>query len=79
MAPPSNFQVALKAESKRVVRCFQRYGSETRADRAASHRLGHRQRTAAGEHFYVHPDLPNLAFPSRGAAAQAALAKAEVL
>lgn len=69
----NNYEAALKAESRRVVRNLQRYASEQRADLAASHRLGHRQRQAIGEFFYTHPDVPGLAFPTRSAAARAAL------
>lgn len=69
----TNYETALKAETKRVVRNFQGYDSETRAMHAASHRLGHRQREAVGEFFYTHPDVPGCAFPTRKAAAQAGL------
>lgn len=69
----SNFEIALKAEAKRVVRNWQPYSSDQRANHGASHRLGHRQRTADGHHFYTHPDVPNRAFDTRGAAARAAL------
>ena len=48
--------------------------AEQRANHAASHRLGHRQREAVGEAFYTHPDIPNRAFPSRRAAAEAGVA-----
>jgi hypothetical protein len=58
---------------RRVERRFQRYTSQQRADRAASHRLGHRQRQAVGEWFYTHPDVPDLAFDNRWAAAREAL------
>ena len=68
-APASNYDTALKAEAKKVVRCFQPYSSETRANHAASFRLGHRQREAIGEYFYVHPAMPNTAFPTRKMAA----------
>jgi hypothetical protein len=71
----SNYEIALKAETKRVVRCFHLYSSEVRANHAASHRLGFRQRRREGEFFYMHPDLPNKAFPTRGAAANAALSQ----
>lgn len=64
---------AVAIERRRVVRHFQRYTSEHRADRAASHRLGHRQRQAIGEAFYSHPDLPGVCFPTRIAAARAAV------
>jgi hypothetical protein len=70
---PTNYETALKAERKRVTRCFHAYSSECRANHAASFRLGYQQRRAMGEFFYVHPDLPNKAFPTRGAAARAAM------
>lgn len=73
MSGGSNFDAALAAERKRVVRCFNRYSSEQRANHAASFRLGHRQREAVGEFFYTHPDVPGRAFPTRKAAAMAAL------
>jgi hypothetical protein len=69
----SNYETALKAEMKRVVRCFHKYDSQTRADRAASFRLTQNQRVSMGEFFYVHPAFPNTAFPTRSAAAKAAL------
>lgn len=68
-----NWEIALKAERARVVRCFHAYSSETRANHAASFRLGHRQREAVGEFFYTHPDVPNRAFPTRTGAAKAGL------
>ena len=68
-----NYGIALKAETRKVVRCFHHYDSETRANHAASFRLGHDQRIATGEYFYVHPACPGIAFPTRGAAAKAAL------
>lgn len=69
----TNFAVALKAEAKKVIRNFHPYSSETRANHAASHRLGHRQRQSLGEYFYTHPSVPGIAFQTRGAAARAAL------
>lgn len=72
----SNFEAALKAEAKRVVRCFQHFTSEQRANHAASHRLGFRQRESVGRFFYTHPDVPGLAFDRRGDAARAALRRA---
>jgi hypothetical protein len=65
--------VALKAEAKKVVRCFQPYSSDQRANHAASHRLGHRRRQAVGEFFYAHPAIPDRAYPTRGAAAAVGL------
>jgi hypothetical protein len=64
----------MAAEWRRVVRVFQRYTSEERMNRAASHRLGHRQREAVGEFYYTHPAVPGLAFETRGRAARAGLA-----
>ena len=69
----TNYEAALKAEMKRVTRFLQRYTSDDRAMHAASHRLGYRQRTAIGEYFYCHPEIPNLSFPTRKRAAEAAL------
>ena len=69
----SNFETAIKAERKKVFRCFQPYSSETRANHASSHRLGHRQRESVGEFFYTHPAIPNRAFLTRKAAAIAAV------
>ena len=71
----TNYEIALKAEAKRVTRCFNAYSSEARANHAASHRLGHRQRVSTGDYFYVHPAFPATAFNTRGAAARAALAE----
>lgn len=68
----SNYEVALKAEMKRVVRCFQRYTHEQRANHDTLH-VGVRQRKAVGEFFYIHPEVPGKAFPKRGLAAAAAL------
>lgn len=55
-----------------VTRCFQRYTSEQRADMASSHRLGHRQREAVGEFFYINSMFPGRAFSTRKAALEAA-------
>lgn len=73
MPNEANYEVALKAEMKRVVRCFQPYSHDERADLMASNRVGHRQRHATGEAFFVHPDIPGVAFPRRKAAAEHAL------
>lgn len=70
----SNYEEALKAERKKVVRCFHKHSSETRANLAASFRLGYQQRAEIGQFFYVHPAIPNRAFGTRGAAAAAGLA-----
>lgn len=67
---------AIEAEGRKVVRGFQRYDSAARAECAASFRLGHRQRQSTGEFFYTHPAVPGVCFPTRAAAARAALAKA---
>jgi hypothetical protein len=56
-----------------VVRHYQRYTSEERAMRAASHRLGPRQRLAVGEYVYTHPYVPGRAFSTRAQAARAGL------
>ena len=63
---------SIDVEARRVVRHFQRFTAEQRTDRAASHRLGHRQRQAVGDQFFTHPDLPGRSFNTRRAAARAA-------
>jgi hypothetical protein len=68
-----NYETALKAEYKRVVRCFNAYSSEMRAMHASSYRLGPQQRASLGDFYYVHPDIPNVAFSTRSRAAKAAL------
>lgn len=55
-----------------ATRCFQRYDSETRANHAASHRVGRLKRASFGEHFYTHPMTGNIAFPTAKAATQRA-------
>jgi hypothetical protein len=63
----------LVAERRLVVRHFQRYSSEERAARAASHRLTEGQRRSVGGYFYTHPAVPNVAFSTRAQAAWAGL------
>lgn len=55
-----------------ATRNLQRYTSGERADRAASHLLGHRQRESVGEYFYTHPLRPGVALPSAGLATEQA-------
>lgn len=55
------------------VRHLQRYTSDQRAGMAASHRLGHRQRSSMGEFFWTHEFVPGVAFTTRKQALQAAL------
>lgn len=73
----TNYEVALKAEMKKVVRMYQPYTSEQRANHAASHRLGHKQRKADGHFFYMHPAIKNRAFDTRTQAAKAGLEASE--
>lgn len=40
----------------------------------ASHRTGFRQRERLGEFYWIHPLVPDIAFPTRVAALRAALA-----
>lgn len=71
-----NYETALKAEMKKVVRCFHAYSSECRASHAASFRLGYQQRRRTGEFYYVHPDVPGIAFSTRTRAAEHVLTRA---
>ena len=56
-------------------RCFHRYDGQARADLAASHRSGHRQRVSAGEFYYVHPLFRDRAYPTAKRAREAAWAR----
>lgn len=56
-----------------AVRCFQKYTHEERANHAASHRLGYRQRGSTGQFYWTHNLVPGIAFPTRKAARLAAL------
>lgn len=47
-----------------ATRCFHRYDSETRANHAASSRVGHVKRQSSGEFFYTHPMTGDIAFPT---------------
>jgi hypothetical protein len=69
----SNYEIALKAEMRRVIRCFQGYDHEQRANMSAFLTLGYKKRHSVGEFYYVHPDLPGSAFPRRKMAAEAAM------
>lgn len=66
----SNFEVAVKAEAKKVIRCWQKYTSEQRSDLAAA---SLKYKAAWGEFYYVHPAVPGKAFPRRKDAARAAV------
>ena len=72
----TNYETALKAEQARCVRGWQPYTSEQRTNHAASFRLGRFHRTAVGEPFWTHPDIAGVCFPTRIAAARAALTDA---
>lgn len=76
VTPAGNHDTMLKAEMKRVIRCFQGYTPEQRSNMRAFLTLGYKKRHSVGEFYYVHPALPNRAFPRRKAAAKAALAVA---
>ena len=56
-----------------AVRCFEQYTSEQRANHAASFRLGHQQRQAVGEFFWVHEYCRGVCYPTRKDALRAAL------
>ena len=52
------------ATKPKATRLMERYSSEQRAERAASQRMGHRQRQAVGEFFYMNHLEPNSAYPT---------------
>jgi hypothetical protein len=66
----SNYEAALKAEAKLVVRCWQRHTWEQWAVQASA---SLKYRAPEGCFYYVHPALPNKAFPKRKLAAEAAV------
>jgi hypothetical protein len=68
---PWQMTLAEFGKAYKPIRCFQRYTSEQRADRAASFRLGPVQRDQVGEYCYVHPLLPDRAYPSPSRARRA--------
>lgn len=55
-----------------IVRHFQRYPAEARADLAASHRLHHRQKQRVGEFFWTASNVPGVAFDTKRQAVVAA-------
>lgn len=55
-----------------ATRCWQKFDHEQRANHASSHRLTQQQRSAFGEYYYLHPMVPNNAFPTAKAATTAA-------
>ena len=71
-------QKKLKAEGvgeePQITKHFQRYTSEQRASRAASHRLGHRAKEAVGEYFYTN-QRDNIAYKTAKEAREAFHAK----
>jgi hypothetical protein len=69
-----NFDEAVKAEAKRVVRIFHAYSSDQRATLASHHRTSRsRKAIDGGEFFYTHPSVPGIAFRTRFAAAEYAV------
>lgn len=71
----SNFDVALKAEMKKVVRHFQHFSTDQISLLYSLSGNPCRKALNRGEFFYSHPAIPNIAFPTRSAAARRALAQ----
>ena len=69
----TNLEVALKAEMKRVTRCFQPLSSDHVS--LLNSKVGRPCRKARdrGEFFYTHPQVPGIAFRRRSDAARYAL------
>jgi hypothetical protein len=70
----SNYETALKAERRKVVRCFNHYTTDQMANLAWNSR-GRLRRHATGEFYYTHPDVPGIIFRTRGQAAEYALSR----
>jgi hypothetical protein len=75
----SNYDVALKAEAKKVTRCFHHYDTDQIA--LLYSRQGNPSRDALnrGVFFYIHPEIPNVAFSKRFDAAREALRRQEAV
>lgn len=77
----SNYEIALRAEMKKVIRIFHRYGKEERIAMAgcATRANGNARRLAdGGEYCYIHPEVKFCSFPTRKRAAIAGLEREEV-
>lgn len=72
----SNFDLALKAEMKNVVRHFQRFDTDQIALLYSKPGNPCRKALDRGEFFYSHPSMPGIAFATRSAAARRALSVA---
>lgn len=73
MTSPTNYEVALKAEMKNVIRHFHHFTTDQIS--LLYSKVGNPCRKALdrGEFFYSHPRVPGIAFSTRSAAARYAL------
>lgn len=69
----TNYEAALKAEAKKVVRVFQRYTVDQIVTLYSKPGRPCRKALDRGEFFYIHPAIPGIAFRTRGQAAERAL------
>lgn len=69
----SNYEEALQAETKKVVRIFHHYTTDQVSLLYSRGGRPSRKAIDRGEFFYTHPDCPGVSFPTRGAAAKYAL------
>lgn len=68
----SNFETALKAEMKKVVRQFQHFTTD-QMSLLLSTRNNRTKCANRGEFFYTHPNVPGICFRSRSHAAEYAM------
>lgn len=79
MGSLSNYDTALRAEAKKVTRCFHHYDTDQNALLGARHQTRNSVKALnRGEFFYVHPDIPGIAFSKRFIAAAEALRRQSV-
>lgn len=69
---PWQMTLAEFAKAYQPIRYFQPYTAEQRTDRAASLHLGPVQREQVSKYGYIHPLLPDQAYPSPSRARRAA-------
>ena len=73
----SNYETALRAEAKKVIRCFHRYDTDTMSLLLSRKGRPSQDALNRGVFFYSHPDVPNVAFRKRFEAAREALRRQE--
>jgi hypothetical protein len=69
----SNYETALKAEMKKVIRCFHRHDTDAIAILRSRRGRPCQEALDGGVFFYSHPSVPGIAFRTRSQAAEYAM------